>query len=67
MPCNIIVMGHRRGVVRRCLGCESAIVAAFRLQPTQLRIANHITRAPDGEEIVPEQPEIARIHNGGDY
>lgn len=58
---NIIVMGHLRGVVHAgAFGCESAIVAAFRLQPTQLRIANHITRAPDGEEIVPEQPEIAR-------
>jgi septum site-determining protein MinC len=61
---NIVVMGHLRGVVHAgAFGSEKAIVAAFRLQPTQLRIANHITRAPDGEEISPEQPEIARIHN----
>ena len=60
---NIIVMGHLRGVVHAgAFGCESIVAA--RLQPTQLRIANHITRAPDGEEIVPKQPEIARIHNG---
>lgn len=62
---NIIVMGHLRGVVHAgAFGSEKAIVAAFRLQPTQLRIANHITRAPDGEEITPDQPEIARIHDG---
>ena len=61
---NIIVMGHLRGVVHAgALGSKKAVVAAFRLQPTQLRIANHITRAPDGEEITPNQPEIARIHN----
>jgi len=62
---NIIVLGNLRGVVHAgAFGCEKAIVAAFRLQPTQLRIANHITRAPDGEDITPDQPEIARIHNG---
>ncbi|WP_227767853.1 septum site-determining protein MinC [Zhaonella formicivorans] len=62
---NIIVMGHLRGVAHAgATGSEKAVVAAFRLQPTQLRIANHITRAPDGEEIKPDQPEIARIQNG---
>ena len=62
---NIVVMGHLRGVVHAgALGSQKAVVAAFRLQPTQLRIANHITRAPDGEEIIPNQPEVARIRNG---
>lgn len=62
---NIIVMGHLRGVVHAgALGSEDAVVAAFKLQPTQLRIANHITRAPDGEEATPLQPEIAKIQNG---
>lgn len=62
---NIIVMGALRGVVHAgATGNEDATVAAFRLQPTQLRIANHITRAPDGEYLPPEQPEIARIRDG---
>ncbi|KKM09047.1 septum site-determining protein MinC [Clostridiales bacterium PH28_bin88] len=62
---NIVVMGHLRGVAHAgASGNENAVVAAFRLHPTQLRIANHITRAPDGEEIKPDQPEVARIVNG---
>jgi len=63
---NIVVMGSLRGVVHAgATGNTKALVTAFRLQPTQLRIADHITRAPDGEnEVVPDQPEIARIKNG---
>lgn len=62
---NIVVMGALRGVVHAgATGNEEASVAAFKLQPTQLRIANHITRAPDGDYITPEHPEIARIKDG---
>ncbi|WP_231685600.1 septum site-determining protein MinC [Phosphitispora fastidiosa] len=62
---NIVVMGALRGVVHAgALGNETATVAAFKLQPTQLRIANHITRAPDGDYLTPEYPEIARIKDG---
>lgn len=62
---NIVVMGALRGVVHAgATGNEQATVSAFRLQPTQLRIANHITRAPDGDYLAPEQPEIARIKDG---
>lgn len=62
---NIVVMGALRGVVHAgATGNEEATVAAFKLQPTQLRIANHITRAPDGDYITPEHPEIARIKDG---
>ncbi|HZK19079.1 MAG TPA: septum site-determining protein MinC [Clostridia bacterium] len=62
---DIIVMGVLRGVVHAGVeGNEQAQVIAFRLQPTQLRIANHITRAPDGEVDGPHQPEIACIKNG---
>ena len=62
---DIIVMGHLRGVAHAgAMGSEKAVVAAFRLQPTQLSIANHITRSPDGEQVTPEQPEVARIQNG---
>jgi len=62
---NIIVMGAVRGVVHAGAGGnEKAMVLAFRLEPTQLRIAGHITRPPDGQDLKPEQPEIARIKNG---
>ncbi|MGF7186165.1 septum site-determining protein MinC [Desulfitispora alkaliphila] len=62
---NIIVMGSLRGVAHAgAAGDENSVVTAFRLKPTQLRIANHITRAPDGEAVEPEYPEIASIKNG---
>lgn len=62
---NVIVMGALRGVVHAGAGGnEKAVVMAFRLQPTQLRIANHITRPPDNEPLDSDQPEMARIVNG---
>ncbi|HZK44146.1 MAG TPA: septum site-determining protein MinC [Syntrophomonadaceae bacterium] len=62
---NIMVMGTLRGMVHAgAFGDETSIIAAYRLIPTQLRIANHITRPPDGEAIVVKTPEIARIKAG---
>ncbi len=62
---NVIVMGALRGVVHAgASGDEKAVVMAFRLQPTQLRIANHITRPPDNENVDPGLPELARIRDG---
>ncbi len=62
---NILVMGSIRGMVHAgVFGDESALVAAYRLSPTQLRIASHITRPPDGELIIVECPELARIRGG---
>ncbi|KJS18129.1 MAG: septum site-determining protein MinC [Peptococcaceae bacterium BRH_c4b] len=62
---NIIVMGQLRGVVHAGAGGnEKAIVMSFRLAPTQLRIANHITRPPDGDTQETDRPEIASIKNG---
>lgn len=62
---NIIVMGSLRGVAHAGAGgYEGALVAAFRLNPSQLRIANHFTRAPDGNYPEPQQPEIARVSGG---
>ncbi|MHB1127740.1 MAG: septum site-determining protein MinC [Bacillota bacterium] len=62
---NIVVMGWLRGVAHAgATGDEQTMVTAFRLQPTQLRIANHITRAPDGDKIVPDAPEVAFVKNG---
>ena len=62
---NILVFGSLRGVAHAgALGDANAVVAALRLSPTQLRIAGHITRAPDGEEVKPHQPEVAKICDG---
>ena len=62
---NIIVMGALRGVVHAGAGGdEKAVIMAFRLQPTQLRIANHITRPPDNETVNTDFPEMARIRDG---
>jgi septum site-determining protein MinC len=59
---HVVVLGALRGMVHAgAAGDEQAVVVAFRLQPTQLRIANHITRPPEDESARPSQPEIARI------
>lgn len=62
---NILVMGALRGLAHAgAFGDEKAIIAAYRLSPTQLRIANHITRPPDGESIIVNNPELAKIRAG---
>lgn len=62
---NILVMGALKGIAHAgAYGDESAVIAAFRLNPIQLRIANHITRPPDGESIVVNTPELAKIRAG---
>ncbi|NLW90704.1 MAG: septum site-determining protein MinC [Syntrophomonadaceae bacterium] len=59
---NILVMGSLRGLVHAgAFGDETAVVSAYRMNPTQLRIANHITRPPDGENVDVSIPEVARI------
>jgi septum site-determining protein MinC len=45
-------------------GDDQALVAGFRLRPTQLRIGTHIARAPDGDITGPEQPEVALVKEG---
>jgi len=62
---NILVMGALKGIAHAgAYGDESAVIAAYRLNPIQLRIANHITRPPDGENIVVNTPELAKIRAG---
>ncbi|SJZ92921.1 septum site-determining protein MinC [Selenihalanaerobacter shriftii] len=62
---DIMVMGTFRGVGHAgATGKEDATIAAFRLQPTQLRIGNKICRSPDGEIKHPNKPEIALIEGG---
>ncbi|CCQ98394.1 putative septum site-determining protein MinC [[Clostridium] ultunense Esp] len=62
---NIIILGTLRGVAHAGIdGNYKAIVAAYDLQPTQLRIGNIIGRKPDGDIITSGMPEIARICDG---
>ncbi len=62
---NIIVMGSLRGFAHAGKdGKRNAIVVAYNLQPTQLRIGDIIARKPDDEDCKFEMskwPEIARI------
>lgn len=47
---NIYVLGHLRGVAHAgSTGNEQAIIAASYMNPSQLRIADYISRAPDYE------------------
>ncbi|MGI6605891.1 MAG: septum site-determining protein MinC [Peptococcia bacterium] len=58
----IMVFGYLRGIAHAGSGGdERAWVMSYKLQPTQLRIANSITRPPDEE---PQGPEIAKIQDG---
>lgn len=59
---NIIVMGTLRGIAHAGSdGNKSSIVAAFKMKPTQLRIADIIARSPDHETLNPKWPEVAKI------
>ena len=62
---NIIVLGSIRGLAHAGIGGNrKAIVAAYNLQPTQLRIADIIVRSPDEGAESYKLPEIAKIKNG---
>ncbi|SHH60811.1 septum site-determining protein MinC [Caloranaerobacter azorensis DSM 13643] len=62
---NIIILGVLRGIAHAGYdGNKDAIVAAFSLQPTQLRIAEVIARSPDDEKDKPKWPEVASIKDG---
>jgi len=59
---NIVVMGLLRGVVHAGSdGNKEAIVAALGLNPTQLRIADIITRPPDESGTANLTPELAYV------
>lgn len=60
---NVVVMGSLRGIVHAgSNGNKEAIVVALNLYPTQLRIADVITRSPDGKpaenQFIPEMAYI---------
>ena len=59
---DIIILGTLRGMAHAgSQGDVTAVVMALSLQPMQLRIANYISRAPDGPMETPAFPEVARI------
>lgn len=61
---NIVVLGVLRGVAHAgSSGNRNAFVGAYSLQPSQLRIAELIARAPDEEYEAdkPKVPEVAKI------
>lgn len=61
---NIVVLGSLRGVAHAGNnGNEQAIVAAFNLIPTQLKIGDILSRKPDEDFDTPKGPEIARIYD----
>lgn len=58
---NIIVFGYLKGDVHAGVtGNDKAIIAAFKLQPKILQIANTMTKAPEDDEK-PDYPEVAKI------
>ncbi|NNJ10825.1 septum site-determining protein MinC [Chloroflexales bacterium ZM16-3] len=60
---SVVVWGRLRGLVHAgALGNVEAVVCALELRPTQLRIAEQITRAPEGAGKL--GPETARIEDG---
>lgn len=62
---HIVVMGALRGVAHAGAGGNTAaFVAATKLRPMQLRIAQHIGLAPDNPDEGQPVPEVARVHNG---
>ena len=61
---NIVVLGSLRGVAHAgAAGERNAIINAYHLAPTQLRIADLVTRGPEDEEDS-RGPETARIKDG---
>ncbi|MDH4135823.1 MAG: septum site-determining protein MinC [Anaerolineae bacterium] len=62
---DVMVWGKLRGIVHAgATGDDGAVVCALSLAPLQLRIGNHIARAPEGREGLPERPEMASVQDG---
>jgi septum site-determining protein MinC len=61
---DIVVMGTLRGLAHAGSGGDARrMIAAFRLAATQLRIAQYIARAPEGDHP-PPVPEVAVVVDG---
>lgn len=60
---NIVVLGTLRGVAQAGIGGNTnAVVAAYSLLPTQLRISDIIVRPPE-DDVQYKYPEIAKVVN----
>ncbi len=63
---NIIVLGNFRGIGYAGSGDKRSVVAAYKLNPTQLKIADKMARSSDENHIEANNeqlPEVARIIN----
>ncbi len=59
---DIVVFGTFRGLAHAgSSGNEESIIVASKLQPTQIRIAEYITRSPDDECIETHIAEVAKL------
>jgi septum site-determining protein MinC len=62
---DIIIMGALRGLAHAgARGDTDVVVVAFKLEPTQLRIADVIGRPPEGDPELGAEPEVARLRDG---
>lgn len=62
---NIVVMGMMRGLAHAgSTGDETCIIAAWKLKPTQIRIADYITMPPEDDEDDVSYPEMAVVVEG---
>jgi septum site-determining protein MinC len=62
---SVIIMGTMRGIVHAgANGDYGAFIVAYKMQPTQLRIGDIITRSPDGLGSKYNNPEIAMVKQG---
>lgn len=62
---SIIVMGNMRGTGHSgTQGDYNTYIAAFRLEPMQLRIGDIINRPPDGNQYKSKVPEMAVVRKG---
>lgn len=67
---NVVVMGSLRGTVHAGAdGNKDAVIVALNLQPTQLRIADVITRPPDDDKDARNYPipEMAYVRDNAVY
>jgi septum site-determining protein MinC len=61
---HVVVWGRLLGTVHAgAAGDEEAIICALDMSPTQLRIAGHISRSPEGRQLDPV-PEVAAVRDG---
>lgn len=62
---DILIFGKLRGVVHAGAGGDDhATIGAFSLSPPQIRIGNHIARAPEDKKSKGRGPEMAAVREG---